>query len=458
MRSAQLGSVWLLRGRCKAAGAALVLAALFGARAQAQAAAATSLQQSTPESLLHSRRPPGRECRQLELEFSRLRRARQARCKRGNGSDPGPCSIGSNEHLPLLRALASKAFGVRRVLELGVHDVITTVAFLAAFPERLDSVDVAYPDKPRLRAIETLAAACGATQFQALERSSVGLRFGGSFAADGSDAAASAAPFDVSAAPDLVFVDTWHIGAQLARELEELAPVATRFLVLHDTTLFAYADEANWGGFPEVPASSTALAAASSRTQDGPPIGLWPAVETFLEEHPEWRLAKRCINNNGLTILARLRPGEETEENFLAPASILSKFRELPACDEGFMAAPYAFVNAEFQHSVDRIRSGRVDTTEVARLWAHVVDIFDAMETRGWRVPNLRQGLLQLHAELEAEATAVWEDSGQFVEIPTLETLLEDPVDRKRRAFGGPTPGLAAVREAALTRSSPEAL
>jgi hypothetical protein len=34
--------------------------------------------------------------------------------------------------------------------------------------------------------------------------------------------------------------------------------------------------------------------------------GLWPAIEEFLEEHPEWNLEKRYTNNNGLTILSRV--------------------------------------------------------------------------------------------------------------------------------------------------------
>ena len=34
--------------------------------------------------------------------------------------------------------------------------------------------------------------------------------------------------------------------------------------------------------------------------------GLWPAVEDFLEKHPEWVLHERYTNNNGLTILKRV--------------------------------------------------------------------------------------------------------------------------------------------------------
>jgi len=34
--------------------------------------------------------------------------------------------------------------------------------------------------------------------------------------------------------------------------------------------------------------------------------GLWPAVEEFINEHPEWKIKERFTNNNGLTILERV--------------------------------------------------------------------------------------------------------------------------------------------------------
>ena len=33
--------------------------------------------------------------------------------------------------------------------------------------------------------------------------------------------------------------------------------------------------------------------------------GLWPAIEEFLIDNPEWSLHARWSNNNGLTVLAR---------------------------------------------------------------------------------------------------------------------------------------------------------
>jgi hypothetical protein len=35
-------------------------------------------------------------------------------------------------------------------------------------------------------------------------------------------------------------------------------------------------------------------------------VGLWPAIEEFLNDNPEWSICERFTNNNGLTILQKL--------------------------------------------------------------------------------------------------------------------------------------------------------
>ena len=34
--------------------------------------------------------------------------------------------------------------------------------------------------------------------------------------------------------------------------------------------------------------------------------GIWPAVEEFLKDNPQWTIRKKYENNNGLTILGRI--------------------------------------------------------------------------------------------------------------------------------------------------------
>jgi hypothetical protein len=99
---------------------------------------------------------------------------------------------------------------------------------------------------------------------------------------------------------DLLFIDTWHVYGQLKRELARWHGSVAKYIIMHDTTTYGEQGEsALWGHNPVVHSQ-----------QSGFPIdevlkGLWPAVEDFLREHPEWKVELRLTNNNGLTILTR---------------------------------------------------------------------------------------------------------------------------------------------------------
>jgi len=79
---------------------------------------------------------------------------------------------------------------------------------------------------------------------------------------------------------DLMLVDSLHIYEQVQKELELHAGKVRKYILFHDTTLFA--DRGEFGG-----------------------KGIWPAVQEFIDSHPEWQLIERRHNNNGLTILKR---------------------------------------------------------------------------------------------------------------------------------------------------------
>lgn len=81
---------------------------------------------------------------------------------------------------------------------------------------------------------------------------------------------------------DLLFIDTLHNYDQLKKELELHADKVRKYLVFHDTTLFENRDEVGSGK------------------------GLWPAIQEFLDSHPEWEIKERYTNNNGLTVLRRI--------------------------------------------------------------------------------------------------------------------------------------------------------
>ena len=80
---------------------------------------------------------------------------------------------------------------------------------------------------------------------------------------------------------DLLMVDSLHVYEQVKIELELHAPKTRKYIVFHDTTTFAVTGE--FGG-----------------------RGIWPAVQEFIDSHPEWKMIERRYNNNGLTILKKI--------------------------------------------------------------------------------------------------------------------------------------------------------
>jgi hypothetical protein len=102
---------------------------------------------------------------------------------------------------------------------------------------------------------------------------------------------------------DLVFIDTWHVYAQLKRELDKFSKITNKYIIMHDTTVDEIYGETIRLGWD----------AHRQSLETGFPIeeincGLWKAVEEFLEKNSEeWVLHERYTNNNGLTILKRIK-------------------------------------------------------------------------------------------------------------------------------------------------------
>jgi len=80
---------------------------------------------------------------------------------------------------------------------------------------------------------------------------------------------------------DLLLVDSLHIYEQVKEELRLHADKARKYIVFHDTTSFEFNGE--FGG-----------------------KGIWPAIQEFIDTHPEWEMIERRTNNNGLTVLKRV--------------------------------------------------------------------------------------------------------------------------------------------------------
>lgn len=157
-----------------------------------------------------------------------------------------------NEHCPTLYLLAAQC---AHVTEMGCRTGVSTAALLRAQPIKLVCYDLV-----RLDEFNRL--------FQCMGRTELSYHVGNTL--------------DVEIEPtDLLFIDTLHVYEQLSKELELHSGKVRRYIALHDTTTFGDTGELD-----------------RSR-------GLWPAVVEFLGRQPDWRIAARYHNNNGLTILER---------------------------------------------------------------------------------------------------------------------------------------------------------
>ena len=98
---------------------------------------------------------------------------------------------------------------------------------------------------------------------------------------------------------DMIFIDALHTYAHVTCELHLFAPLAKRYLVLHDTSWpwgvmddFVYSG--NRSEYPEW----------VNKTKRG----IWPAITDFLQLHQtEWYIRLRRTNNNGFTVLERVQ-------------------------------------------------------------------------------------------------------------------------------------------------------
>lgn len=188
-----------------------------------------------------------------------------------------PCDI--NEHLPTLLRYAKEC---DRITECGVCNIVSSYAFATGLLGNPKGV-FTMVDPYRSHNIDMFTDMC--------EREGIRVKY-----FQDSDLTC---PCEET---DLLFIDTWHVYAQLKRELAHWHAHVTTYIVLHDTTVDEWYGESVRGRHD---------IARQSRESGFPPEeiakGLWPAITEFLRAHPEWKLAERYTNNNGLTILARRR-------------------------------------------------------------------------------------------------------------------------------------------------------
>ena len=158
-----------------------------------------------------------------------------------------------NEHLDNIVELCK---GSDTIVEMGVRTLVSTWAFLKAFPKKLISIDIATPESyaaqgfsnPGLKLTEEIAKENG-IDFEFILQSSLEV---------------------VIPEVDILFIDTLHVYSQLIQELKYHHGKVKKYIIMHDTT-----------ACPE----------------------LNTAINEFLEENKNWSVFSVWTNNNGLTVL-----------------------------------------------------------------------------------------------------------------------------------------------------------
>lgn len=187
------------------------------------------------------------------------------------------CSTPSdiNEHLPTLRYYASKC---STIVECGVRDVVSSYAFAVGLQESETPPALHLVDPYKSESLEAFMEKCSFSSF--VHESDL------------------TCPLIET---DFLFIDTWHVYAQLKRELERWNPVVRKYIGMHDTTVDGDHGETVRVGWNAQAQSLETGFPVSEITR-----GLRPAIKEFLAAHPEWDVDAIYTHNNGLTILKRV--------------------------------------------------------------------------------------------------------------------------------------------------------
>ncbi len=191
-----------------------------------------------------------------------------------------PGSIDICEHMDTLKEYASKC---DIVTELGVRWVVSTWALMAGRPKKLISFDInhfgIYGVDPEI--LDKTAAEAG-VDFKFYQENVL--------------------TTDKLESTDLLFIDTVHSYKQLKMELYLHAHKVAKYIIFHDTVSFG---DINEGEIHPYEGWSKELLEYYDRL--GPASGINHAIVEFLVSNPDWRVDKLFTNNNGLTILTRVK-------------------------------------------------------------------------------------------------------------------------------------------------------
>lgn len=182
-----------------------------------------------------------------------------------------------NEHVPILRELAKECSSV---VEIGIIGKVSTWGILQGLSKN------GLPNRTYLGIDINLPWGTIAKAEELAEENGIAFKFW------------QENDLNILIPPtDLLFIDSTHTYCHLTYELEKFSPYVSKYIAMHDTSdpWGNYNDPAYQGDYTEYPDWY-------NRNKQG----LWPAIEDFLETHPEWILRERLFNNHGFTILERV--------------------------------------------------------------------------------------------------------------------------------------------------------
>lgn len=187
-----------------------------------------------------------------------------------------------DEHLIYLMKLSSDC---ESILECGVRDIVSSWAFVnGLIINKSNHKKLICSDINPASGAQELATACS--------ENGIHHKF-----IVGNDLDMDMEPYD------MIFIDTWHIYGQLKRELAKMCSYAKKYIVMHDTEV----DKIH-GESIRLNDNIDRMIQKSGYSREDITTGLGRAVDEFLEVHPEWKVKKHFVHENGLTILERVQP------------------------------------------------------------------------------------------------------------------------------------------------------
>jgi hypothetical protein len=187
-----------------------------------------------------------------------------------------------NEHLPTLKKYANEC---QTIFETGVRGVVSSWALLLGLVENNKENKFLYLNdiSPcKTSDLENVAKQVG-VEIKSQWKNNLTLEF------------------EENQTFDLVFIDTWHVYAQLKRELAKFSQITNKYIIMHDTTVDEIRGETIRCGM-----NVDKQVKMSGFPKEEILKGLGPAITEFLEENKNWKLKEKFTNNNGLTVLERI--------------------------------------------------------------------------------------------------------------------------------------------------------